>query len=299
MLRDFRLLVAEGFLYINRCISICMYFIPSPPPSPVGRGGYDANTDATINSKDPFLNMMTTTMRYLICLLSLILFSFSAQAGLLKSGFDATFNVYVSGIYAGVSSRHLTRHGKLIEYRSQTVASGLASLFVSDIVTEVSQARYEDKNIVSLSYRYQQTGGKDKVDESVMFDWDKKKLHISHNNKTYPIQPHSYDILSFQLALMRILSSSPKKFVFHVADYHDLHTYDATLAGKETIDTEYGELGTWRVDAINRENGNRFTFWCAPKLDYLPVRVKFERADTGMGSMTELKSLQLRGTNKH
>lgn len=241
---------------------------------------------------------MIATMRYLACLPGLMLLSFSAQAGLLERGFDATFNVYVSGIYAGVSSRHLVRHGNLIEYRSRTVAGGLASLFVSDIVTEVSKARYEDKNIVSLSYRYQQTGGKDKVDESVTFDRDKKTLYISTNHKTYPIQPHTYDVLSFQPALMQIMSSSPKKFVFHVADHHDLHTYDATVAGKETIDTEYGEMKTLRVDSINRKNGNHFTFWCAPKLDYLPVRVKFERADTGMGSMTELKSLHLRGTDK-
>ncbi len=34
---------------INRCISIRMYFIPSPQPSPRGRGGYDANTYATID----------------------------------------------------------------------------------------------------------------------------------------------------------------------------------------------------------------------------------------------------------
>ncbi|VAX12398.1 hypothetical protein MNBD_GAMMA24-116 [hydrothermal vent metagenome] len=226
-----------------------------------------------------------------------MLFSFSVQAGLLKSGFDAKFNVYVSGIYAGVSSRHLLRHGNLIEYRSRTVAEGLASLFVSDIVTEVSQARYEDGNIVSLAYRYQQAGGKDEVDESVTFDRNKKELYISSNSKTYPIQPHSYDVLSFQLALMQILPSSPKKFVFHVADHHDLHTYDATVSGKETIDTEYGELETVRVDSVSRENGNRFTFWCAPKLDYLPVRVEFERADTGMSSMTELKSLQLSGAS--
>ncbi len=239
--------------------------------------------------------MMIVALRYLACLWGLMLLSFSVQAGLLKSGFEAKFNVYVSGIYAGVSSRHLLRHDNFIEYHSRTVAEGLASLFVSDIVSEVSQARYEDKDIVSLAYRYQQTGGKDEVDESVRFDWDKQQLHISSNNKTYPIQPHTYDVLSFQLALMKILSSSPKKFVFHVADHHDLHTYDATVSGKETIDTEYGELETVRVDSLSRENGNRFTFWCAAKLDYLPVRVEFERADTGMGSMTELKSLQVLG----
>lgn len=241
--------------------------------------------------------MVIVTLRYLACLWGLMLLSFSVQASLLESGFDAKFNVYVSGIYAGVSSRHLLRHDNLIEYHSRTVAEGLASLFVSDIVTEVSQARYEEQDIVSLFYRYQQTGGKDEVDESVSFDWDKKQLHISSNNKTYPIQPHTYDVLSFQLALMKILSSMSKKFVFHVADHHDLHTYDATVSGKETINTEYGELKTVRVDSINSDNGNRFTFWCAPKLDYLPVRVEFERADTGMGSMTELKSLQLPGAS--
>ncbi len=35
---------------INRYRSIRMYFIPSPQPSPGGRGGYDANTVATIKS---------------------------------------------------------------------------------------------------------------------------------------------------------------------------------------------------------------------------------------------------------
>ncbi len=241
---------------------------------------------------------MTAAMRYLACLTGFMLFSVNLQAGLLDSGFDAKFNVYVSGIYAGVSSRHLVLHDDVVEYRSRTVADGLASFFVSDIVSEVSQVRYKDRNIVSLAYRYQQTGGKDKVDESVSFDWDKKQLHISSNNKTYPIQPHSYDVLSFQLALMQILPSSAKKFVFHVADHHDLHTYDASVTGKESINTEYGELETLRVDAINRENGNRFTFWCAPKLDYLPVRVEFERADTGVSSMTELKSLHLLGAGE-
>ncbi len=235
-------------------------------------------------------------MRYLACLWCLMLFSFSVQAGLLKSGFDAAFNVYVNGIYVGINSRHLLRHDNIIEYRSRTVAEGLASLFLSDVVTEVSHARYEGGNIVSLAYRYQQTGGKDKVDESVTFERDKKKLYISSNSKIYPIQPHSYDVLSFQLALMQIMASRPRKFVFHVADHHDLHTYDATVKGKETIDTDYGKLETVRVDAINRKNGNRFTFWCALKLDYLPARVEFERADTGIVSMTELKSLQLRKT---
>ncbi len=233
-------------------------------------------------------------MRPSLALLAGLLFTLTARADLLANGFDAEFNVYMAGIHAGISQRHVTVDGDTLRYTARSEPKGMARLFTKDIVTEQSTMRRIDDDVQSLEYRYDQTG-KDEVHEKVLFDWQKKELTITKNGRTYPIRPNTYDMLSFQIAMMLKLAKQPKTFTFHVADHHDLHTYEAHVVGPEEITTEYREgMQTIRVDSVNRKENLKFSFWCAPELDYLPVRISIERMDLNMGSTTELKRLKLR-----
>ncbi len=237
-------------------------------------------------------------MRLAHLILALLILAPPVRAGLLDAGFDAEFNVYMAGIYAGISERHVTVTGDTLTYTARSEPRGMARWFTKDIVSEKSTMRLTGDDVQPLEYRYDQTG-KDEVHEKVLFDWESKTLTITKNGKTYPITDNTYDMLSFQIAMMRKLARLPERFTFHVADHHDLHTYTATVTGKEVITTEYrAEMETVRVDSVNEKENLKFTFWCAPALDYLPVRIRIVRMDLDMGSTTELKRLRIRGEGR-
>lgn len=237
-------------------------------------------------------------MRATLLLLVGLWLALPVRAGLLDAGFDAEYKVYMAGIPAGISQRNVAVNDGIIVYRAHSEPRGMARLFTRDVVTETSIMQRTDGDVQPLEYRYDQTG-KDEVHEKVLFDWEKKTLTITKNGRTYPIVANTYDMLSFQIAMMLKLARQPKTFTFHVADHHDLHTYEATVIGTETISIAWrDDLQTLRVDSFNPEENLRFSFWCAPELDYLPVRIEIVRTDLDMGSTTELKTLRIRAEGR-
>jgi len=223
---------------------------------------------------------------------SLIFITGVSHGTLLDSGFRAEFEVRVKGIYVGISTRQLEVTKNRADYHSTATPGGLAKLFFSDVVTEHSTMERIGSKLKSLSYSYDQIGGKDIKHETVKFDWQQGVIKFTDGGgKEFPLSEHAYDLLNFQLALMRILQQDNKEFVLDVADYRKLYTYYSRVVGKEKITLPYGELETIKVDSRNREDGKHFIFWCAPTLDYLPVRIEYTKKPGGVVYLTELKSL--------
>jgi hypothetical protein len=223
---------------------------------------------------------------------SLIFITGVSHGTLLDSGFRAEFEVRVKGIYVGISARQLEVKGNRVEYLSTAKPGGLAKLFFSDVVTEHSSMERIGSKLKPLTYTYDQTGGKDIKHESVVFNWQQGLIKFTDGGgKEFPLSDHAYDLLNFQLALMYILQQGTKEFVLDVADYRKLYTYYSRVVGKEKVSLPYGELETIKVDSRNREDGKHFIFWCAPTLDYLPVRVEYTKKPGGTVYLTELKSL--------
>ncbi|MCK4587906.1 MAG: DUF3108 domain-containing protein, partial [Gammaproteobacteria bacterium] len=77
----------------------------------------------------------------------------------------------------------------------------------------------------------------------------------------------------------------------NVADGGKLKSYDAVIQKTETIETPAGEFETIRV---NRDDGKRVTtLWCAPDLNYLPVRIEhYKKGDTKVNAyLVKVKGL--------
>ncbi len=223
---------------------------------------------------------------------SLIFITSVSHAALLDSGFRAEYEVRVKGIYVGISARQLDVKGNKVEYRAKAKPGGLAKLFFSDVVTETSNMERIGTKLKPLTYTYDQTGGKDIQHASVIFDWQQGLIKFSDGGgKEFPLSDHAYDMLNFQLELMRTLQQGNQEFVLDVADYRNLYTYYSRVVGKETVNLPYGELETVKVDSRNRKDGKHFVFWCAPALDYLPVRVEYTKKPGGIVFLSELKVL--------
>ena len=215
-----------------------------------------------------------------------------SRGALLDSGFNAEFEVRVKGIYVGITKRQLVVTKNRVEYHSTAKPGGLAKLFFSDTVTENSTMERVGPNLKSLTYTYDQTGGKDIKHESVFFDWQQGLIKFSDGGgKEFPISGQAYDVLNLQLAIMLTLQRGKQEFGLDVADYRSLYTYYSRVVGKGKVLLPFGELETIKVDSRNRKDGKHFIFWCAPTLDYLPVRVEYTKKPGGYVYLTELKSL--------
>ena len=223
----------------------------------------------------------------------LSLYSLSTLADLIDKGFTAEYELSLMTVYIGTATRQLDAGDKQLTYQSVAKPDGLAKMFVSDIITETSHMDYRDGLITPRDYRYRQSGGDEETDEQVKFRQKDKIVALTRENKTFPLEKNSYDVLSFQLALMRELQQQHKHFVFHVADHRNFHTFHAKVAGEETLSTPAGDFKVVKVDARDPDSGKRFVFWCAEKLDYLPVRVEYTKKKDGDVSALMLKSINI------
>ncbi len=232
-------------------------------------------------------------MHRLLLLACLGLSSLPALADLIDRGFTAEYELSLMTVYIGTATRQLEAGDGQLTYRSIAKPDGLAKMFVSDTITETSHMDYRDGLIRPRDYRYIQSGGKETVNEQVAFRQKDKLVVLSRENKTFPLERNSYDVLSFQLALMRELQQQHKHFVFHVADHRNLHTFHAKVTGEEKLTTPAGDFKVIKVDARDPDSGKRFVFWCAEKLDYLPVRVEYTKKKDGDVSALVLKSINI------
>lgn len=223
---------------------------------------------------------------------SLICIASVGHGALLDSGFRAEFEVRVKGIYVGIAARQLEVTKNRTEYYSTATPGGLAKLFFSDVVTENSTMERIGSKLKPLTYTYNQTGGNEIKHESVIFDWQRGLIKFSDGGgKKLPVSNPAYDALNFQLGLMLTLQQGNQEFVFDVADYRRLYTYQSRVVGKEKVSVPFGELETIKVDSRSQTDGKHFVFWCAPAFDYLPVRVEYTKKPGGIVFLTELKSL--------
>jgi hypothetical protein len=156
------------------------------------------------------------------------------------------------------------------------------ALLFSGTVTERSIWEYHKGRARPLKYSYNDTNKK-KRNVSLAFDWKNKTVTNTINGEPWDmtITPDTQDKLIYQINIMlNFLDNNDIKTIkINVADGGKLKTHDVTIQDKETIKTPAGKFETIR---INRDDGKRVTtLWCAPSLNYLPVRIEhYKKGDT-------------------
>ena len=103
--------------------------------------------------------MVTNLMRYLLALLVLCAASPALAAPL--PAFNASYTVHKGSLLLGEMRRSLGKqdNGRQM-FETETRSSGLAALFVKDLIVERSEWEYHAGRIRSLHYSYRKTGGK-------------------------------------------------------------------------------------------------------------------------------------------
>lgn len=212
----------------------------------------------------------------------------ACSAAAAPQAFNAQYTVNKGGIPIGEMTRTLSKQaGGQYSYESVTVASGLLSLLVREKIVERSVWDYKDGAIRALEYHYEKSGGKTPKKTQLIFDWDQRlvKNALDGETRAMPVPMGLTDILLYQLVLMTDLKDGKKPLEYPIADKHKFKTYRFEIVGEETLDTPLGKLKTVKVQRVPGPDKKTTLIWCAPSLDYLPVRIEQDEQDDGEFSM--------------
>lgn len=208
--------------------------------------------------------------------------------------FSANYSVNINGLQAGELKRSLsTQEDGSHHFKSETQAKGIFAFFKPDLVEETSIFTAENNLIRPQSYLYQRTGGKKDKYLKLNFDWQNKQVHI--DDKKHPwsldIETNTLDKLVYQLALMTDLAENKKQFSYQIADGGKVKIYHIIILDNEVITTPLGKIKTVKLmRKRDKPSGRQTTLWCAPALNYLPV--KLEHIEKGTVFTAELRRLE-------
>lgn len=191
--------------------------------------------------------------------------------------FTAEYTMSRGNITIGEVERSLRSAGNgKLSFTSDMHATGFVASFVKDEVSERSLLSYAGTQLKPDSYTYNKSGGKKSRHLNLSFDWAKGLVQNTVAGKEWelPLVEGAQDKLSYQLAIMNDLQRGATELVYPIADKNKFKTYRFKVAGKETLETAMGSLETVRVERIVETDGKSTTLWCAPSLNYLPVRIE-------------------------
>jgi hypothetical protein len=190
--------------------------------------------------------------------------------------FHLVYRLEAFGLPVGEVSARLeeTGDGRYV-YRRETTATGLLELIRDDRIEETGVAVLDGGRYRPLSYRYRHTGPKKVREESVQFHWEKGVAVATRKDetRTLDIPDRAVGRMTLELALIQD-ARGPGPWTYPIVEHNKLKTYAFATAGHERVATGAGPLDTVKVTRTDVEPTRQSSFWLAPALGYLPVKVE-------------------------
>lgn len=208
------------------------------------------------------------------------------------SPFVAVYAVEAGGIGAGRMTRTLSIAAD-DDYRFSAVveAEGLVALLKPTRIVEESMGRWVDAHPVSTRYVHTKISGKKRKETAIDFDWTTARSHATINGTPVEaaLEAGEIDKLSYQLALMRDLAAGVTALEYRVAEAGGGKRYRLERGADVRVQAGAASYDTVPV-TYARDDGRRTVLWCAPALEYLPVRIEYTEKD-GKVTTAELVSV--------
>lgn len=202
--------------------------------------------------------------------------------------FSASYAVHSHGTHVGAMERRLEiiEGGKYV-FSSETRAAGLVALVRRDRIVETTRGRLAGDTPQPEEYLYEHHGSRKDKTVRVSFDWDEGRIVNVAKGRTWELdaEPETLDKLLYQLVLMQDLADGGREFNYRIADGGQIKDYRFVTVGTERIETPAGTFEAVRLEHEKDNKGRRIDIWCAPSLDYLPVRVDYRERDGDVTSV--------------
>jgi hypothetical protein len=233
---------------------------------------------------------MLRTGLTLSCLLLAACLGAAAHAAPLPD-FSASYELRFGSLRIGTSTISLENGaGGSYVYESRSTPIKLVSWLFRETLHETSNGTLAGTDIRPDTYHYLRSGSKERK-EQLEFDWQAMTVtnSLENGDGEMDIPAGTLDKLASQLAMMLALRDGKTDISFKIADDDKLKEYRFQVVGEETLALPAGTFDTVKITKL-RDNKKRETFiWCAPALNYLPVRI-WQREKDDAEYLSELES---------
>jgi hypothetical protein len=189
--------------------------------------------------------------------------------------FSASYELRLGSLRIGTSHLSLENGaGGSYVYEASSAPVELVSWLFRQALHETSRGTLAGAGVRPDSYHYLRSGGRERR-EALQFDWQAMTVsnQVEDSRWKMDIPAGTLDKLASQLAMMLALRAGETDMAFNIADDGKLREYRFKVVGKETLELPAGTFDTVKITRL-RDNNKRETYvWCAPELNYLPVRI--------------------------
>ena len=219
--------------------------------------------------------MLTDMIKKSLPVLAAMLLSCALHAAPLPD-FEASYQLKRGNLRIGTMVVELkTATDGSYQYESRSWPARWASWLFKDKLFETSHGHIIDGQVRPDRYHYRRSGGSKEREAILSFDWD--NMTVENNVQDSPwkmdIPQGTLDKLVAQLGMMFALGKGKSEVTFNIADGGKLKEYRFKVLGHETLELPAGTFKTVKITKL-RKNKKRETYiWCAPELNYLPVRI--------------------------
>ena len=183
-------------------------------------------------------------------------------------GYSATYRVSADG-KTGTATRTLTKTGNNYKYTVNARAAGVATLN-QEATFSLSNGRILPSSS-TMSARILGIGNT----HSIRFNNAGKSVVSTYKGKatTLNMPRQAYDDLSLEAQIRQELINGKFSGSYQLVKKTEIETTKFRRAGNTKITVPAGTYDTVRIDRIHDDRDRATSFWLAPSLNYLPVRV--------------------------
>lgn len=182
---------------------------------------------------------------------------------------NANYSFTVEDKYKGTATRVLNKSGNAWQYDVNARVSGVASAVQSSTFT------IDGNNVIpsqaTTTYKLLGLGRTHKLN----FNPSAKKVTSNYKGKstTMNMPQQAFDDLSLEVQIRQDLLNGKFSGNYYMAKKDKVEKTPFKKSGNTKITVPAGTFDTVRVDRIHDDNSRSTSFWLAPSLDYLPVKV--------------------------
>ncbi|MBP2281556.1 hypothetical protein H4W00_002369 [Psychrobacter sp. PL19] len=182
---------------------------------------------------------------------------------------SADYNFTIEDKYKGSATRNLSKSGNLWKYEVNARVAGIATASQNSAFTIVGN----NVNPTQASTTYKLFGfGRT---HNLNFNAGKKQVASTYKGKTVNLKmaQQAFDDLSLEVQIRQDLLNGKFSGNYYMAKKNEIEKTPFKKSGNTKITVPAGTFDTVRVDRIHEDNSRSTSFWLAPSLDYLPVKV--------------------------
>ena len=193
----------------------------------------------------------------------------TSMANAAVAPFNATYNFNIEGKYNGTASRVLTQTGNQYFYNVNASVGKLASAKQTANFVNANGAILPVSALTQ--YKILGTGRT----TTLNFNNAKKQLVTNYKgqNKVIAFPQPAYDDLSLEIQIREDLKAGKFRGNYYMADRNTVEAVPFKKSAVTRITVPAGTFDVVRIDRVHDDKDRQTSFWLAPKLDYLPVKV--------------------------